>query len=686
MARKAKSPDTPKSVVVPTQQQDSDPKGTGLDLDKTVSLLNKWVGESQSHFNGKDYNLDKATKENEKYYLGNQAGDLSEDSDATLDNRIFSSIRTVVPYTTTRVTQPEVYPSSNAVEASKFAQDFEKALHVKATQEQIKDKLKPALEDAIIRRRGYLKLRYDGVAKNFCKVEYIPAESIIVDHKARPFEEPRYFRHVLDTTIEDMLTMFPDNRDKVLAAFEVTEEELKADDNLAYKEVSVNEDWMFKRSGSEQDLFVVWHYNDTPIAAIQDPNWRYGDNNFIPHHMMPLVPVNVLNDGRSWIDRTSFVEQAKYSQSVVDKRSKQISKSAGLGSTGMPVVDNEALPEEEAHNLTYDEETVIGLDVPEGKTIRDVFDKWQANPLPGFVFDDKVDARTAVDNAFGTSALTRGEGSDSATLGQDILIRDQGQGRQQEIIDAIDKAMFRLYQLMAQFMLVYGTEEEMFQYVGENAEFDVIIMNSDDLDTKALINVKAGTSMPIDKAQRRATADKAAQMNMIDPFTYWKIMDEPNAQENARRIAEWTADPAGFMSDVNKEVFNREAYSDIQKLKRGEQPEYRETLEPEYFAYLADWIKRGNLNSPLINPIIKEVIRRFVEEQLVRGGLLTQLAETQLPTPQEVNDHNASVDEANAAAPPPEASPGAISSKPDPNKQDTAPGESPTSTPPMPGK
>jgi hypothetical protein len=89
---------------------------------------------------------------------------------------------------------------------------------------------------------------------------------------------------------------------------------------------------------------------------------------------------------------------------------------------------------------------------------------------------------------------------------------------------------------MAQFLLVYGEEEELFRAVGENSEFDYIIMRSDDLDTNAEIRVKSGTSMPVDNPQRRATADKAASQLMIDPLTYWEIMDQPNAEKYAKRV------------------------------------------------------------------------------------------------------------------------------------------------------
>ena len=184
----------------------------------------------------------------------------------------------------------------------------------------------------------------------------------------------------------------------------------------------------------------------------------------------------------------------------------------------------------------------------------------------------------------------------------------------------------------------------------------------------AEIRVKAGTSMPIDRSQRRATADKAAQQAMIDPLSYWEIMDEPNAQKFAKRVVDWTAtqqgNGGGYMSDITDEIFNRDAYVDIELIKQGTEPPYRDDLDKEYFDFLNQYILSGDLENPNISPEINQAIAAFIDIQLARGQKMLGMAETQLPTPDDVNAHNAQVDQANAAnaaamkgipAPPPPA-------------------------------
>lgn len=621
---------------------------TGAEL---VEMLDRRIGESQTFWNSKKFKLDKRTKENTKLYYGEQVSedDDGENPDLALDNRIFSSIRTVVPYTTTRITEPEVYPSSNEQPAKKFSEDFEKALHIKAGKEKTKKKLKWALEDAMVVRRGYLKPRYDAATKNWCAIDYVPAESIIIDHKSRADEEPRYFRHLLDKSVDDLIVMFPDMKTVIEATFKITD----TSGTAARQESHViNEDWSFVTDENDElDLVCSWSYNKIPFGAIQDPNWRYGKTNFLDNHMMPLVFVNVLSDGRTHIDRTSYVEQAKYLQQTIDKREEQIGKNAGLGSIGMPVVDSSALADDQAQYMTFDPDTVIELDVTNsGKnSINDVFTTWKAGTLSQDVYNSKTDAVAGVQNAFGASAIQQGNQTDNNTLGQDELLRDQSMGRQAEIVDAIDDAMERLYMLMAQFLLIYGDEQELFKFVGENSQFDYIVMHSDDLDTDAEIRVKSGTSMPIDNPQRRATADKAAGQAMIDPLTYWEIMDEPNAQRNAKRLVDYTADPASFLKDTEEELFNRDAYTDIQLLKHAKQPEYRDDLPKEYFDYLNQYILSGDLENPNIALETRQVISQFIDIQLQRGQKMLGMAETQLPTPDDINQHNQQVDEANAA-------------------------------------
>jgi hypothetical protein len=636
----------------PAKQQPTNPiNNLSMDGDQLVDMLDRRVNEAKDFWE-KDYKLDHATKENEELYLGKQVSkndDGTNSDDLQLDNRIFSSIRTIVPYVTTRITEPEVYPSSNSQAAKKFAEDLEKALFIHASNEKVKEKTKFALEDAIIRRRGYLKPRYDAVTRTFCTIEYVPAESIIVDHKAKPYEEPRFFRHVLDKSINDLLVMFPDMKEKIYEAFSCDENSSQAKLDECHK---VNEDWALVPDEEEGlDLVVVWQYNKIFLGGMRDPNWRYGQKNFLDKHMMPLVFFNVLNDGRTMIDKTSFVEQSKYLQLNVDQRSRQISENAGLGNIGMPVVDSAALADDQAQYIAFEPDTVLELDVTNANknSVRDVFDVWKAGALPNFVYEDKLDSRNSIDNAFGTPNVFRGEQSSNNTAAQDVMIRDQAFGRQQEIVDAIDSAMSRLYLFIAQFLLVYGEDDELFKFVGENGEFDYVLLNTQELDTNTMIRVKSGTSMPIDRAQRRATADKAAQQGMIDPLSYWEIMDEGNADKYAKRFMQYTNDPQGFMKDTADEVFNRDAYVDIQLLKMGQEPPFRKDLPKEYFDYLNHFVLGGDLEDPEIDPFTKQAISNFIDAQLARGQKMLGMMETQLPTPEEVTDANMMTDQMNQA-------------------------------------
>jgi hypothetical protein len=651
-ARRGRPPKKAPEPPVEAAKEDDAPKlqeVAGLNSADFVTMVDRRVNEATQHWNSKPYNLAEKTKENESVYLGTNVADSDTDDDIkALDNRVFSAIRTVVPFVTSRITEPDVLPSSSQQKAIKFAEDLEKALYTHAKREKVNQKVKFALEDAIVRYRGYLKPRYDPVTKNFFSLEYIPCESIIVDHKAKAYEEPGFFRHVLDKTVEDLLTMFPGAKDNIYKAFKLPENPTSEQLQMSRE---VHEDWTFIQKDGAIDLVVGWSYNKVPFGVIQDPNWRYDDTNFTSSHMMPLIPINVLNDGRSLIDKTSFVEQAKYSQHTINKRSEQISKNTDLGTIGMPVVDSASISDEDAEYLRYEPDTAIILDTGDtGKGLNDVFTTWKAGSLSPDVYKDKVDAVEAVENAFGASSIQQGNQSNNNTLGQDQLLRDQSQGRQQEAIDAVDAATSRIYLLMAQFLLVYGDEEELFRFVGENAQFDYLIMHSEDIDTEAMIGVKSGTSMPIDKVQRRATADKSASQGMIDPLSYWEIMDEANAQKYAKRLMEYTTDPASFLKDAKEEVFNRDAYVDIEIIKHGGQPEYRDDLPTEYFDHLNKYVLSGDLENPALGPDKAQAISQFIDQQLARAQKMLGAAETQLPTAEDVNAYNESVDKETAAA------------------------------------
>jgi hypothetical protein len=621
------------------------------DAEALVEMMDRRVSESQAFYDN-DLNLKTAVEKNNKAYLGERGTDGDGEKMQSPDNRIFSGLRTIIPYTTSRITEPMVFPSSRSEASKRFAEDFEKALYIHADNEKLKAKVKFALEDAIIRRRGYLKPRYDALTGNFCSIEYVPCESIVVDHKAKPYEEPRYFRHYLKKSAEDLCNMFPDMKTKIYEVFGLTED---SPASAKQEEQTINEDWTFEPDEQEGlDLIVCWNYKQTPLGTIQDPNWRYGQENFLKHHTIPLVFFNVLSDGRTLIDKTSFVEQADTPQKTVDERSEQITRNAGLGNVGMPVVNAESLEDGQSAQLTFEEDTVLELTVPEGKSINDVFTTWKAGTLSPDGDQDKGDAIRAVDDALGVNSITRGNESDNKTAAQDVLLRDQSFGRQQEIVDAVDNAMSRLYPLMAQFLLVYGGqpdeeggEYELFDFVGEDSEFDYVMINTAELDTKVKIRVKSGTSMPVDRPQRRATADKAAATGMIDPLTYWEIMDEPNAQKYAKRLMEYKADPMAFMKETAEGVFNRDAFVDLQIIKQGGTPPFREDLPKDYFDYLNQYILDGNLENPELEMGVRQALSDFIDQQLARGQQMLGMAETQLPTTEEVTSANETTDQLN---------------------------------------
>jgi hypothetical protein len=623
-----------------------------MTLDQYVVFNNQRIGESQSYWNGKEFGLKKAHEENQKYYHGQQIDE--DDLDRALDNRIFSAVRSILPYVTSRITEPEISPSDGEARARKFAEDLEAALLKHARKQKVRMKMKFAVQDAMIVRRGWLKLRYDAATHNFCAVEFCPAESVIVSHKAKAYEEPPILRHVLDKTVDDLLLMFPDNETKIKEIFHI---DGTTGMEEYYKSREINEDWSFMTVDGVLDLFVTWSFRNQPLGMIQDPNWRYDDTNFLDSHMIPFIPVTILSDGRTIIDKTSFVEQAKYSQDTVDERTRQISKNAGIGATGMPVVDSRAMADDQAQFITFDPEQVLELDVKSTGVddINKAFTTWKADPLRPEVFQDKADAREAIDNAFGTSNLQRGQESDNKTLGQDVLLRDQTQGRQQEIIDAIDLSTERLYLLMSQMLLVYGSEEEIFKISGKNAEFDYVIMRSDSIDTEAEISVKGGSSLPIDRPQLRATAKQAAADKMIDPRSYWEIMDQPNAEKYASRLVKYGQDPTAIISDIAEEAFNRDADVDIETVIRGGSPPYRENLTPDYFDHLKRYAMSGclDLENPNMAMEVKQALVQFINAQLARGVRMLGMAETQLPTPEDIQARNQEIaagNEADAAA------------------------------------
>lgn len=552
------------------------------------SMVKRRFEEASTHWKSK-YKLETTRQQNNSNYLAKYIDEQLIDEryeEVYNDNRQFVAVRTLLPFLTGRITAPEVTPANGDDASMQFASDFEEALQRHADKQMARAKIRLAVQDVLRgQRAGYLKWRYDR-ALDTVVLDHIPPECVTVGKRSKLFEEFDYVRFTLERSVGDLVKMFPDKEKKILELFGVKRgvpsqlEQIK----------NVEEDWIWLDIDGENTLVVGWSYQNFVFGKMTDPNWDYEGNNLTDRPMIPLISFNFLNDGSGWIDQTSFIEQAKYSQSNYNKRGQVIAESAKYGGTGVPIFAKGAITQKDVSKIRFSPIQRVLLDAPD---VNKAFTTWQSSALPTYIVEDKRDLSTSIDNIWGIPDVLRGEQTDSRTLGQDMLVRDQAEGRQADPIDCIDDSMTRFYLLEAQLMYRYFDKKKFYNYKGNDGKFVSIVVSQTDI-RKNLgieINVKAGTSLPIDRAQKRSTIMEMLKLGKVSVLVAYKelgLFDDP--EEAYKQLLKESIVPQEALTDLDKVVKSREAEQDLQAVIAGEDPIERDDITEDYMTHLTDYL------------------------------------------------------------------------------------------------
>lgn len=582
-----------------------------------LGMVKRRRNEAEEHWN-KDQKLKSIRERNNKEYLGKYVEEQLVDEryqEIYNDNRQFTSVRTIVPFLTARITAPEVVPANGTDLSLQFAKDFEEALMKHAEKQKARAKVRLAVQDLLRGERvGILMWRFDPTT-NTVAIEHLDPGTVVVGKRSRLFEEPDFVGRKIERSVGDLLKMFPDKEEKIKKLFGIT----KGVPSQLEKIYELNEDWIWIDDDGKKDLVVGWTYQNVCFGKILDPNFKEGGRNLIERPMMPFVFFNFLNNGKGYIDETSFIEQARYLQRNYNKRGQTIAENAKYGGTGVPIFAKGTISQKDVARIRFSPIQRVLLDTPD---VNKAFTIWQSTPLPQYIVEDKYDDRNSIDNIWGTPNVFRGEQSKNNTLGQDIIIRNQAEGRLADPVDCIDDSMTRFYELEAQMMYRWFDEKKFYNYLGNDGKFVSVVVSREDIarNLGVSIGVKAGTSLPIDRAQQRATIIELLKMNKVGTLTAYKELGVfENPEDAYKEYVMEQLDPKASLGETDKVVFSREANQDLYIVIGGGKPDEREDIDEDYVQHLTDWLltdkyKILQQNKPEVAAKVSEFIDSVIEK------------------------------------------------------------------------
>lgn len=609
---------------------DDSPLVFDLNLPDTTlgNMVNRRASEATAHWN-KEYNLEKARTDNRKMvnsdYLKRKL--RSDDDDEIFsDNKIFTAIRTLVPFLTSNMTQPEITPANADGLSRQFAQDFEKILVEVAEDAYGRDQVKLAIQDVLSGERvGILKWVYNP-NKGKLELLHVRPDSCVIGKRSKLHEEYDFFQETQERTVGDLVRQFPDKKQQIYKVFSIQKgvpsqlEEMK----------KITENWIFVEEEDALKLGIIWMIADTNtvLGAISDPNWNDSGQNMLDEHMMPYITFNFLNDGSGYIDSTSFVEQAQYNQRNYDRRGQTIADNAEYAGIGVPVFGAGAVKEETAAKVRFNPKTRILLDTEDvGKS----FTTWNGGQLQPFVFSDKLDAKQQIFDIFGTNQIQMGSTVENPNqnLGQDVLLRNQAEGRQQELIDCVDNGMDRLYQIEAQMIYRYFDTPHYYNFIGDNGEFEHLILTQKKMADNAgiKIRIKSGTSLPVDRSQKLATALELAKMNRIGTLELYRQLGVEDPETKYKEFLTEHLLPFGDLQKADEDKYSREAEEDLQVAIGGKIPDDREDITDDYIQYLNEYMYTNKFH--LLNAKQQQDVKVFVANVIAQAQRKALVMSTQ---------------------------------------------------------
>jgi len=640
---------------------DSTNESTGIfDLKLTdeqlLTLVKEPINTSKDYWDN-TFGLIKIRKDNMDMWLPNHNKDKSvydyQEENMYQEPRIFISVETICSVVNARISMPSVAPGQDTVTSNQLAEDVSRAMFAYSTKYQIQDIFRICTRNLMIKRAAFIKLRFDKSIGKHGEIvtEIVLPEDIIVDKDAKWNETPRFIAQVIkDKSFEELAALFPEATQKIYELAGTSRRngkgELVAYKTQLSKKQTIYEVWFKYFDEGVYKAGLMWVDNNFQkvLGKMDNPNWNYEEKDGITSNILdnpepPFISFNYLNDGSSYIDITSTIEQASTMQKIVDKRGFQIMDSADQAGSGK-IFNTNMITKEDIARLTGSPDESVGVK----GNVSDAMMRVPPAMLPNYVFEDKIDARQQIDDIFGTHDISRGKDSGNKTLGQDKLQVNQDYTRIDEISRSVLRSAVKYYKYLAQLMKVYYTDEHWFKATGEDGQFDFIMMKNDLIEDGIDITVEEGSNMPMNKGQQQEFATGLAQLGMIDPLTLYEVgsgMQLPSPKKMLERLMTFQSDPMAFAGLAKTDEVNRHAMADIMILNNGELPKIRNEITPEYLTFFTNYMLGIGYKEALKRkPEVEQLYMAYLQGvQAIVAEQLAQL-ETQMPTQKEIDVQN----------------------------------------------
>lgn len=609
----------------------------GLDLPDRyiIQTLHNTIENSADWYNDvNNFNLTNKRLKNEQILQGRHLQDhvLYRHQTPYIDNEIYVGIDAIKAYVTAQAPRSEVYPSGDSLENKQYAKDLEAYQHAYADKFKIPMKLEGVVHDMEAKYVAYLHLYWDPFYGKNGEIitTVVDANHVIVDKNAKRGENPRFICVVMKATLEELVARYPKKEAEILKLYKV---QRKGSSNMS-AEVAYRKVWFtyYDKKNRPQEGLAVYMRNIV-LEKTKDPNWLQPSEgeNFLEMPMKPWIPFNIDNNGQHWYDKTSPVEQAIPQQEILNKLGRQIVDNLATAN-GFKVIDSKFMTKDDVQNFTGDPNQSMVGKVPEGKSIDDVIKQLEPQIVSEQLIKQLEDCRNTIQNILGTPDQFVGSDQDQTkTASEALMIKNQASGRQDKRVRAIDYGMDQFFNFLAQMMAVWYDDKHYATINGGDGSFDRIEMHKSKIETGMTVKVQSGTTLPFDKARQEAVAQNAAELGLLAPYDYYRLMHMENPQKLFDNLVKWKSSPEELVQDNANDQSDSDAIVDYTELMAGKKVKQRDDVDADYInqfrkLMITDKFMRAKVS-------VQNKVIAFVREAANSLALRNELDELSSPPP-----------------------------------------------------
>lgn len=626
---------------------DLDVVSLGMSDDDLKAAIGNRVKQAESYWNA-NLSIDKVRAKVDTYYLNNYYNqeDLFKHEVAYKDNRIFAAIETLVALVISRPPQPIVMQAYDTQASYELAQNLQKALLCKYEDLYLKSKFQMVARHLLMGYRlGVMKYRWDdtvgalqpdGLRFGDVAVDTLRPHRIVLDAGAQYIDDVPLIAEYRQDPLDVLVERYPDKADQIYAESGKEKGKLTAPQGYLEIHVTLNKDG--KRTEG-----IIWKYKDLILDSIKSPYWNYEEtyvdqqgkqrqSNFLTKPTKPYVLFNFINLGKHVIDDTSLTDQAIPLQEVLNKRGRQIVENADQANAGM-VYNSEMIKADDVSALTGDpgEKIMASGNVTQAAT------RLPMNLLPDYVMEDKLDARSEIDNIYSTHGAIRGEVTKSKTLGQDVLSQRGDAARINVLATAMEDGADRLYKGITQMFKVFYNVPQLFRYTGLDSSTNFFELGRDQIEDNVGLRVKTGSVLPEDPLAKK---DETIQTLAIqDPLSIAEGLGKENPMEWAKRNFYYRALPDKYMTDILKIDQNEGMAQDplalqhIALISQGQQVPPEANPTKEYLATYQAFIESPQFKQ--LPPEIQQMHIAFIKQTMMQSKQAMGMGDQRPGMPQE---------------------------------------------------